>query len=298
MKIIYKIIYNHFINSLLRPIAKIIFHLSGKKLMSISGILKLSYNEFNFKLQTNQTCSVTHDLFYNGTENYEFTILFEDLIKDSKVFFDVGANIGYFSVLGEKINSNLKTFSFEPSFGPSFFIEKNIKLNNLRNVKLIKKAVSHINGELLFHDVINTKYPWIVHNLNGSNSLQNQYGREKSKSYNVSVVTLETVINENNLTQLDFLKLDTECTEHLILESSLSVINKFEPIIICEVFDIIEKEVQNVLDQMNNYEIYQYRDNYIVKISNLFEASKDIEFRNFIFCPKNKTEKITKFLKA
>lgn len=296
MFLLYKFIYHPFVNLVLRPLAKVVYRLSGKKMLTISGILPVSVFGVNFKLKTNQTCSVTQELYFNGPENYEFSPLFNDLIKQSKVFFDVGANIGYFTILAGKLNPNVSIFTFEPSFGPSHYVEDNIRLNKITNVTLIKKAVAEIDGTLTFHDVINPKYPWIIHNLNGSNSLQNNFGLSKSASYEVPVITLETVIKDHHLAQLDILKLDTECTEHLILACSKETIKRLEPIIICEVYDVIAKETQAILDDLTQYEIYQYRNHTIKKINSILDVSNDHVYRNFIFCPKAKLTQIQKYI--
>lgn len=266
--------------------------------VSISGKLKVKYKSYLFFLHTNQTCYVTKELFYNGAENYEFTTLFEHLIKQSKVFFDIGANIGYFSILGEKINFSVKIYSFEPSKGPLHYLNKNVEENFLKNITIIDKAVSDIDGQLEFYDVINNKYPWIKYNLNGSNSLQNKFGATKSSSYLVNVTTLQSVISNFKIEQLDLIKLDTECTEHLILQSSLDVINKFQPIIICEVYDVIEKEVQECIDKMLNYKLYHYIEvtKKIHAISSLNDVANDSYNRNFIFCPESKVDKLGSFV--
>ncbi|MDT8411455.1 MAG: FkbM family methyltransferase [Vicingaceae bacterium] len=299
MNLFYKIIYHPTINYLLRNFLK----MSGKLLLkpiviSVSGKLKVSFKKHLFFLHTNQTCYVTKEIFYNGAENYEFTMLFEHLIKQSNVFFDIGANIGYFSILGEKINSSVKIIAFEPSLGPLHYLNKNINENKLKNVTVINKAVSDIDGRLEFYDVINSKYPWVDYNLNGSNSLQNKFGATKSSSYLVDVTTLQSVIKDNEIKQIDLIKLDTECTEHLILQSSLDVINKYKPIIICEVYDVIEKEVQECIDKMTDYKLYHYIEatKKLNLISNLNEVNKDTYNRNFIFCPATTIDKLGDFI--
>lgn len=299
MKLFYKIIYHPTINYILRNFLKMSSKLLLKSIViSVSGKLKVIYKKHLFFLHTNQTCYVTKEIFYNGAENYEFTTLFEHLIKQSNVFFDIGANIGYFTVLGEKINPSVKIFSFEPSIGPLYYLNKNVKENFLKNITIIDKAVSNVDGELEFYDVINKKYPWLKHNLNGSNSLQNKFGIIKSSSYLVDVTTLQSVITSNDIKQIDLIKLDTECTEHLILESSLDVINKFQPIIICEVYDVIEKEVQECIDKMTDYKLYHYIEatKKLNFISSLNEVTNDAYNRNFIFCPASKVAKLGSFI--
>lgn len=299
MKLFYQIIYHPDINYVLRNLLKMVSKLLSKPIIiSVSGKLKIKYKRETIMLHTNQTCFVAKELFYEGADNYEFTLLFDYIIKKSDVFFDIGANIGYFTILGERLNPSLKTFSFEPSVGPLHYLNKNVVENRLNNVKIIDKAVSDINGRLQFYDVVSEKYPWVKHNLNGSNSLQNIHGREKAVSYEVDVITLASVMAKYNLDKVDLIKLDTECTEHLILKSSLDVINQYKPIIICEVYDIIENEVQECLDNMVEYEIFQHKENIkkLKRIKNLKEVSNDAFNRNFIFCPIEKREDISPFI--
>lgn len=299
MFLLYKVLYQPFINLVLRNSLKPLVKLLGKTLpISVSGKLSLKYKTARFHLHTNQTCYVTQSLFMEGCEAYEFTPLFEHLIKQSDVFFDVGANIGYFTVLAEKLNEKVKTFAFEPSVGPKHYLHLNVQSNKLKNVKVIEKAVAEVNGILEFYEVINAKYPWIKYQLSGANSLQNQFGESKSKHYKVSTTTLSAVMAENNLKQLDLIKLDTECTEHYILKSSIETINTYQPIIICEVYDVIEDAVQEVINSLSDYVVYNYQNHKLKHINNFKEVvGSSAEFdRNFVFCPKSKINRIENFL--
>lgn len=296
--LIYKLIYSPRVNYILRNFFKPIAKLCGKPLfLSVSGKLNLKYKDIPFSLHTNQTSYVTQELFLNGSEKYEFTPLFEHLISQSKVFFDIGANIGYFTILGGKINTDTQIFAFEPSIGPLHYLHKNIAENNLKNVQIISKAVAQLDGKLDFYDVISTKYTWIKHNLSGSNSLQNLHGKSKSKHYQVEVTTLDTVVNDFHLSHLDLIKIDTECTEHEIIESSLDIINKFQPIIICEVYDVISEQMQFCINKMDNYIVYQYKNATLLRIKNLKDVSEDRNDRNFVFTPASKLEILTQFIR-
>lgn len=284
-----QLIYTPVVNKLLRNILLPFSIFLKKPLVSISGKLKIKTKETQFTLQTNQTCSVTQDIFYHGADNYEFTWLFSPLIKNSSVFFDIGANIGYFTILSVKLNPSIQTFSFEPSLGPLSYLRQNIILNKMTDqIKVIDKAVSDIDGVLTFYDVINPKYPWLQHNLNGSNSLQNQHGKHKDTSYPVHVSTLQSIVDQHNLKAVDLIKLDTECTEHLILESSKELINQLRPIIICEVYPVIYKETESVLQKLSDYSIFQILPKKLILIQNFTEVQSNEH--NYIFCPKEKTE--------
>lgn len=286
--LIYKLIYQQHVNLLLRNLALPISRGFKKQLpLAISGRLKLNCNGIRFHLHANQTSAVAQQLFYNGANNYEFAPLFALLASKSEVFFDVGANIGFFTVLGEKLNPALKTFSFEPSQGSLHYLKKNIQSNCLKNAVVITKALAEIDGELTFYDVINPKYPWLVHQLNGSNSLQNRYGVIKQRSYTVSTTTLDSIVRKHDLRRLDLLKLDTECTEHLILQSGIEVIRKFRPFIICEVYGVIARDTQQVLKGLEDYTVFQYKNKKLIPVPDLEKVTGDND-RNFFFCPHEK----------
>jgi FkbM family methyltransferase len=298
MLFFYKVIYNPSVNLVLRSLLKPLFQALNKELpISISGKLTLNYRDKTFHLYTNQTCSVTQELFSKGCDSYEFTPLFEHLIKRSTTFFDVGANIGYFSILAGKLNATAKIFAFEPSRGPKHYLSRNVISNNLKNVKVIEKAVAEVAGTMQFFEVVNDKFHWVKHQLSGSHSLQNQFGLSKKKQYNVATTTLNAVIDENNLKQLDLIKLDTECTEHQILRNSIDTINMHQPIIICEVYPVIQDEVQQVINLLSDYGIYHYQNQKLKQIKSFKELDGNSEEdRNFIFCPKSKAYLIWTFV--
>jgi len=65
-------------------------------------------------------------------------------IKKGDFVIDVGASVGYYTLLFAKlVGSNGKVFSFEPSPDKFFILEKNVHLNNYQNVMLVQKYVSN-----------------------------------------------------------------------------------------------------------------------------------------------------------
>jgi FkbM family methyltransferase len=291
--ILYRIIYHPLINWLVRNLSKPFGKLIGKPLVSVSGKLAVRANNSNFVLHTNQTCHVTQEIFFNGALNYEFTPFFLDLIKNCEVFIDVGANIGYFSILGAKVNPKLSVVAVEPAKGALHYLHLNRTENDLSNrISICEKAISDANTTLDFYVVNNLKYPWLTHTLNGSNSLQNQHGRVKNQVYPVEVITMKSLIEVYGIKKIDLLKLDTECTEHLILKSSVNEINTYRPIIICEVYESIREEITNVLNQFIDYELYQLMTDRLIPLKD-FAHSKPNEY-NYVFLPKEKFELISK----
>lgn len=77
--------------------------------------------------------------------NYESqeTQLLKKIIKKNSTVIDIGANIGYFTLLLAKlVGPDGKVFSFEPDPNNFSILEKNVKVNGYSNVVLTQKAIS------------------------------------------------------------------------------------------------------------------------------------------------------------
>lgn len=69
------------------------------------------------------------------------------LLKPGMVFADVGANIGYFSLIAARaVGGGGKVFAFEPDEENFSLLQRNIRDNGYKNVVAIKKAVSDKTG--------------------------------------------------------------------------------------------------------------------------------------------------------
>jgi len=127
-------------------------------------------------------------------------------IEKGDVVMDIGAHIGIFSIFASKIAS--KVYSFEPvpeNFG---LLQKNKKINRSYNITAINKAVScKTEKKDLFFDKYNC----------GGHSFYSDIGRIKNKKITVETIALEDFWRQNNISRLDFLKIDCEGGEYEIL---------------------------------------------------------------------------------
>jgi len=270
----YKIIYASNVNFILRNILKIFNYTFGFKfILHPSGIVKTTLQDNKVVyFKTNQTAYVTVRIFWYGYKSFEYSLIFIDLIKNIKTFFDVGANIGYYTILGGSINKNIKIISFEPSEGACQYIKNNIILNNLsKNVILEKSALSDNNGYTEFHEVYNPKYP-STPNLSGEHNIGTKMLKSMKMS-NVKTITLDNYISKEKINSLDLIKLDTEGSEHLIIKKGINTIKKFKPIIICEILRKSKNKVfiNDFLDKLN-YNFYYHNNNKLIKIKSLKET--------------------------
>lgn len=132
------------------------------------------------------------------------------LIKPGMNVINIGANIGYFTLLiARQVGPYGKVFAFEPSSSTAKFIQKNVDANGYKNVEVHVKAVSNKRGKADF---------WI-----GGSSTHSFLSEMKTQSYpqltkvEVETTTIDDFLGEKNI-KIDFIMMDAEGSEKYILE--------------------------------------------------------------------------------
>jgi len=169
---------------------------------------------------------------YSNVEYHEkTTVSFLDrIIKKGMNVINVGANIGYFTLLIAKLVGNDgKVYAFEPSIRTSKLLQKNIELNKYQNISVETKAVSDQN---------NIVDLWVgrgsVFNFVSSKAPEKDPELFKTTAKTTSI---DDFISENKI-KLDFLFMDAEGSEMKILEGmkktlqenpNLTIITEYNP---------------------------------------------------------------------
>ena len=95
--------------------------------------------------------------YKNGTYEQELVKYLQENIKSDDIFVDVGAFIGFYSVLfSKKLNNNGQIFSIEPEQNAFKYLNLNVKLNNIKNITLINKAASSEDGSIKFRKSVSS----------------------------------------------------------------------------------------------------------------------------------------------
>ena len=142
-----------------------IINFSKKIIKFIINPLKV-YNYFLFHKIYNKICKIEHNgfLFYFHIPNWitlyraetfsskePETLKWIDKFDINSVFWDIGANVGLYSIYAAKTKNTI-TYSFEPSVLNLEFLAKNIFLNNLqKNINIIPIALADKNGINIFN---------------------------------------------------------------------------------------------------------------------------------------------------
>lgn len=144
-----------------------------------------------------------------GIYNYEETKLIKKLVKRKHVVLDIGANIGYFTLLMAK-QAKL-VHAFEPEVRNFHLLKKNIELNRISNVKLHNVAVAENNGKTTLHLCETNRG---MHRIYPS-----RWCTEGSKE--VKTVRIDDMIQE-----ADFIKMDIEGAELGALKGMTKLLKK------------------------------------------------------------------------
>lgn len=285
------------LNKILRNVNKRLSFMTSFRLRP-SGVLTVRLNSgVRFKMSTNETSTVTKYLFWRGADNYEYTRLFEKLAKKSKSFIDIGANIGYYSLLAGHIHREIKVYAFEPASAPFHFLHENIRINKVEDrVKDFCVALSNVEGEVEFFELVNKGDYHTATNLAGSGSMRSDdVVKNEYRSFKVRSQTLDNFIKENSIAKVDLVKMDTEGTENLVLLGASEMLSTHRPIIICEtLFNTIEDRLEEIMLRYG-YEFFNYKDGKLYKTKSLIRK-EDNGVRDCFFVHPDKRTWVDEFV--
>jgi FkbM family methyltransferase len=137
---------------------------------------------------------------------------------ESGIILDVGAHVGDTTELYRKYFSQSKIFCFEPFSESCDYLKK--RFINDSNIKIVETALGS-------KDETKTLY---VSNYSNLNSLQRPneraWGFADEKSVDVETITLDQFCLENDIKQIDILKLDVQGSELDVLMGSETLLEK------------------------------------------------------------------------
>lgn len=146
------------------------------------------------------------------------------------VFYDVGANVGFFSLLATRcVGPDGAVYAFEPVNENAAAIRRNVRLNGLRNVSVFEVAVEEQSrtGSLYV-----TKW-------DGGSSLSTVAVAPADfvEQRTVQVMSLDQLIESNRLRPPRLVKVDVEGAELGVFRGMLKTIEAFRPTLVYEVDD-------------------------------------------------------------
>ncbi|MFX0139801.1 MAG: FkbM family methyltransferase [Candidatus Hodarchaeota archaeon] len=154
-----------------------------------------------------------------------------------ELFVDVGANVGFYSIMMSKNYKNVVAFEPEPSNMEE--LRKNIRICSVNNILCIQKAVSNNNGTIQLN---------LSDHMGGHSIL----GRSNN---NITVNTCSLTSFFEKDINIDLIKVDVEGAEWMVLEGSEKIIDKIISWLI-ELHDIKRKKELEEWFISRGYSIY------------------------------------------
>ncbi|MDH5716436.1 MAG: FkbM family methyltransferase [Spirochaetia bacterium] len=213
-------------------------------------------------------------LYVLGYFEPDITNFCNTFLKPGMVFFDIGSNIGYYSLLAsKKVGEKGKVYSFEPNNQIIVELKKNISLNSIKNIKVNQLALSekkgkaklsqYEKGEEVYSSLSNTAYP----------------GKKITGYEKVNIDTVDNFIKKNNINKVDLIKIDVEGAELLVLKGSKKLLSDKKA-------SAIIFEMQDFLTQRFNYtceDLIQFLENFGYKIYFFNNMKKILLTKDFSF---------------
>ncbi len=209
------------------------------------------------------------------------TIKFIETMKNNGVFFDIGANIGIYSIFAGLKKNKLKVFAFEPSALNFALLSRNIYINNLSNrVSIIQLPLGKKFLEL------SSISEGFLEEGGSMNSFGVDHGFDGKKyipinKYRLLGTSIDFLIDQKIIPKPNYIKLDVDGTEHLILSGGLKCL-KYKGLkkIIIEINENFKKQFMSVktILKKNGFKVLQKK-----RAENFYESKKFKKTFNYIF---------------
>lgn len=178
-------------------------------------------------------------VYFYGNQDPQLTAWIRQHAKPEWVALDIGANFGFYAcVLAALVRD---VHAFEPVPWLAERLERNRSLNAFSNLRINRAALGDHAGQATLNLPQDGDSNW------GQSSLLQRH-REGSKAIEVELDTLDAYCNRHHL-RPDFIKIDVEGAEHLVLRGASKVLKESRPQMVIELN--LESHTE-VLDHLRN----------------------------------------------
>lgn len=179
--------------------------------------------------------------------------------KSSEVIYDIGSNVGYFSLLAA-LNTKSRIYSFEPIPEIAKQFRTLMELNDLsEDVKLTEVAFSNEIGKIKMVTPGTHEQGLMVSALRGQKV-------DIDNSILVNMTTLDHLVFEEKFPPPDLIKIDVEGAEAMVLDGGERTLTRYKPKLLIEVHGLAPAEKCWSIFERHRAEVHRIHKNREVRI--------------------------------
>lgn len=215
-----------------------------------------------------------------GFEPGLFKIL-DHYLKPDSVYCDIGAWIGPTAIYASKLCKQV--IAFEPDPKAWKYLHKNLKRNQVKNIRTHNIAIGKYNGRVKMAS----------HGKRPGDSMSSMINISRYKKYfRAKALTWDTYVSQFNPEKIDLIKMDIEGGEVIIVPTMRAYLEQFKPVLHLSLHPAyLDREtrierIQKVFDSLDFYrEVRDENMNLIDPAAYIRDVQKNLEFTTFVFIP-------------
>lgn len=163
-------------------------------------------------------------------------------VRPDDVCLDIGANVGYYTILMAKAAHNGEVHSFEPIPLNYHLLSASVQINRYKHVVVNQLAIGNKNTMTDFTETIDSAF----------SSIKPTGRMSEINNFEVMMRTVDDYVHKSKLNKVDVIKVDIEGAENLFLQGakSLLVSRKKPRLIMLELFDENLQAFGNTIDDL------------------------------------------------
>lgn len=160
---------------------------------------------------------IQRHLYFFGEYESEACFEWAERARSADTIFDIGANVGVYSLFAAESNPNAHIYAFEPT--PEVFssLERNIAANQFANITVYRAAVGIHSGVTYLHR---------CGGIDGANEGMNYVSSDRASLEQVETTTLDDFCANQRIRRIDLLKIDVEGGEFDVLRGARTLLQQ------------------------------------------------------------------------
>jgi len=189
---------------------------------------RTEYDRAGFKWLLDPRQTIDGSIISNSVWEPRSTAIFNRFVKPGDTVVDVGANIGWYTLLASRlVGPTGRVLAFEPTEAMNL-LRKHLKMNGIRNVGTYRVALGATEG--VVKEALNYSWPPTL------------------SDRKVPVAPVES-LDDLKFERLDFLKLDTDGYEADILQGAQETLVRLKPKLLVEICEYTLRRVAGIRDE-------------------------------------------------